>query len=469
MPYGLKKRKNKNRVTRLILSIILVAGICSGCGGEYADVSGDRAVSGRAVSGSGISGQAVSGGAVKSAGKDPSKKYTCCNEQNLYYVENGTPILVEHNRQSGEERRLCIKEISGICYVDADWLYYVTCSGDAAKNQDQIWRVPVRKERQWRVDESAAEMILERNRRDGWDLYWCNGSYIVYSEPKDGGSTLKLYNIRKKQYEPCDDLGFGFLYVEELFEESVIISCDGGLMEKKLGSDTVNQIRDNEEEPPITFYTSDVLNNEFFWLESGGSEKNDALWRYRLENGKKEKLFDLVQIRQMLKGWGVLEDCGCETAEGHEIHLEDLFIRGDHLYAQIQILGEQNVPQCHNMIVVSYKRDGSEAWEWEKEINEYLHNPEAHQKLFGKLTESGCEVRSIYRSRGSVVMMAENICLMYLEHTEEKKNQLAGYDFQTGTFKWLTKRDWEWWLPYYEWGMGLNTSGYSEHMPNNYD
>lgn len=204
-------------------------------------------------------------------------------------------------------------------------------------------------------------------------------------------------------------------------------------------------------------------------MEWEGNEKNDALWRYWLEDGKKEKLLDLAQIRQLLKGWGALEDCECETSAGHEIHLDNLFIRGDHLYAQLWILGGHDVPECRNMIVISKKRDGSGEWEWEKEINEYLHNPEADQKLFGKITESGYEAESIYRSRGIVVTMAEDICLMYLEHTGEKKNQLASYDFRTGTFKWLTKQDWQWWLPYYKSGAGLNTHGYSEYMPNNFE
>lgn len=54
-------------------------------------------------------------------------------------------------------------EVDAICYVDADWLYYLTYIGDAINSRDQIWRVPVRKEQQWKVDESAAEMILEKD------------------------------------------------------------------------------------------------------------------------------------------------------------------------------------------------------------------------------------------------------------------------------------------------------------------
>lgn len=449
---------------KTIIGIVLAVFFLTGCGGEFSGFSRERTASGGAVSG-----EAVSGGAVKLVEKDRSENYSYCNEQNLYYVENGTEILTEHNRQSGEEHRLPVKGIRDICYVDEDWVYYVTCSSDGEQSEDHIWRAPVRKEKQWKLDETAAELILERNRRASWaPIYWCNGSYIVYQEPEGEGSTLKLYNIRKKQYEPGGDLGSGFLYVEELFEESVIITCDSGLVEKKLGSDTINLIR-GEERSRIIYTESDVLNNELFWMEWEGNEKNDALWRYWLEDGKKEKLLDLAQIRQLLKGWGALEDCECETSAGHEIHLNNLFIRGDHLYAQLWILGGHDVPECRNMIVISKKRDGSGEWEWEKEINEYLHNPEADQKLFGKLTKSGYEAESIYRSRGSVVMMAEDICLMYLEHTREKKNQLVSYDFQTGTFKWLTKQDWQWWLPYYEWGMGLNTHGYSEYMPNNFE
>lgn len=68
MRYGLKKRKIRSRVTGLLLLMALAAGICAGCGGEYAGMSGKGA-----VSGGGVSGQAVSGGAVKPAGKDCSK------------------------------------------------------------------------------------------------------------------------------------------------------------------------------------------------------------------------------------------------------------------------------------------------------------------------------------------------------------------------------------------------------------
>lgn len=448
---------------KTIIGIVLAVFFLTGCGGEFSGFSRERTASGGAVSG-----EAVSGGAVKPVGKDRSENYSYCNEKNLYYTEDDTGTLVEHDRQSGKERRMPVKGITAICYVDEDWVYYGVFSSDGGQGEKQIWRAPVRKEKQWKLDETATELMLEINHKNSWCCsILCNGSYIVWTEPEDGRNTLKLYNIRKKQYE--DGLSSFYLGVEGVFGESVVITCDSGLVEKKLGSDTINLIRGDEERSRISYTASDVLNNELFWMEWEGNEKNDALWRYRLEDGKKEKLFDLAQIRHLLKGWGALEDCECETSEGHEIHLDNLFIRGDHLYAQFWILGGHDVPECRNMIVISKKRDGSGEWEWEKEINEYLHNPEADQKLFEKITESGYECESIYRSRGSVVMMAGDICLMYLEHTGEKKNQFASYDFQTGTFKWLTKQDWQWWLPYYVSGRGLNTYVDSVHVPNNFE
>lgn len=447
---------------KTIIGIVLAVFFLTGCGGEFSGFSRERTASGGAVSG-----EAVSGGAVKPMGKDGSENYSYCNEKNLYYTEDDTGTLVEHDRQSGKERRLSVKGITAIYYVDEDWVYYGVFSSDGGQGEKQIWRAPVRKENQWKLDETAAELMLEINHKNSWCCsILCNGSYIVWTEPEDGRNTLKLYNIRKKQYE--DGLSSFYLGVEGVFRESVVIKCDSGLVEKKLGSDTINLIR-GEERSRISYTASDVLNNELFWMEWEGNEKNDALWRYQLEDGKKEKLFDLAQIRQLLKGWGALEDCECETSAGHEIHLDNLFIRGDHLYAQFWILGGHDVPECRNMIVISKKRDGSSEWEWEKEINEYLHNPEADQKLFEKITESGYECESIYRSRGSVVMMAGDICLMYLEHTGEKKNQFASYDFQTGMFKWLTKQDWQWWLPYYVSGRGLNTYVDSVHVPNNFE
>ena len=61
---------------------------------------------------------------------------------------------------------------------------------------------------------------------------------------------------------------------------------------------------------------------------------------------------------------------------------------------------------------------------------------------------------------------------MYLEHTGAKKNQYASYDLHTREFKWLTEKDAEVYLQYYDryncsdGNLGSYYLMYS--LPNNY-
>ena len=55
----------EKRNNLILLCLFLSAGFLTGCGGEFAGISGDGAVSRGAVSGEAVSGQAVSGPAVE--------------------------------------------------------------------------------------------------------------------------------------------------------------------------------------------------------------------------------------------------------------------------------------------------------------------------------------------------------------------------------------------------------------------
>ncbi len=455
------------RMTGLMLLMALLAGTCAGCGGEYIGMSGKGV-----VSGGGVSGQAVSGGAVKPAGKDRSKKYTYCNERNLYYIGYDFKA-VECNRQTGEERILQM-EVDAICYVDADWLYYLTYIGDEINSRDQIWRVPVRKEQQWKVDESAAEMILEKDLGGSGQYidYWCNGSYIIFvGDTEESNSLLQMYNIRKKQYDPAEDTEVWNILA--LVEDRVIFNGEKGLGEKKFGAEPVNWFHEMEKELLLDVYTLDTEKDEFFWGECKSGQTHPVLWRYRLKDGEKKKIADEDQIRQFLEKKGLLDDC--EVAADHEISIWGVFVQEGTLYVQIRILGGWDESYCANVVMISKDLSGSGEWRWEKEINEFLHNPESEQKVFRKIGSQGIEQDYIYRSRGCVAAMAEGICLMYLEHTGTKKNQYASYDIHTGKFQWLTEKDEEWYLQYYDRYNSLDhgTWQHREYImylrPNNYD
>lgn len=429
--------------------VLLSAGIFTGCGGTNTAFYGKTdSASGGAVSGSAVSGEAVSGSAVEAEGNsEDAALYMYCNEYNLYYTD-WDETLIEHNRKTGEERKIRVEGMRDVLYVDEDWVYYETYAGDESENWEKIWRAPVCKDRNWKLDEDAAELVLERELGGGGSdgEYWVDGRYIVYLETREAGEPLKIYDIQKKQYQ-ADDPAVTNSIVYGLMGDFVIASAaDDGVLLKNLISGSVKTLKKESFGEIIVDVMPDPKNQEIFIAASDENFQLESVWRYCLSEDKLEKIADTSQMKQLLQKEGVLEPCG--VCKSHVIEYGGVFVREGHLYVQLDVSGGEEVI-CHNMVVVSKNLQTEDEWKWEKSLNDILHNPEANQKIFEKVGRQAHKSKQVYRSRGLCTDMTEEMCLLYLERAGKGRNQFASYDFKTGKLKWLTEKDQEWWVQYY--------------------
>ncbi|MCM1244322.1 MAG: hypothetical protein NC293_01605 [Roseburia sp.] len=474
----------------LFLCAGLLAVSLTGCGGEYVGTPEGNAVSDSVVSGS----------AVKDEGtKDLlSGNYTYCNDQYVYYTD--VDALIGRRLDTGEETAVKIENIEDVCYADNDWVYYTKRSRED-EFWEEAWRIPLKKDGEWRLDESAKECILQE--KEGFDDpqgALCDGSYIVYIT----GETYQYrqYNIEKKAYDKCKALEN-----RDDYSGSVFILCNGavfidyvdlGLVCKRLDHDAVENLTLGEQEEVWGYVTA--TDTEIFFgsnslLDGEPYREGSGIWRYTYlgtAEGELHKIIERSDIETVLKEEGLLS-CPVSKKHKHTFMEEGMFVSGNRLYLQIFIYSEDKEgskeEKCRNMVVLSREnRLDQKDLRYEKQLSACLENVDGGQKAVTKfMPGSGVafyEEEVYYQSRGLLVTMLENKCLMYVEDPEKKKNRWACYDLSTGKFKYITEKDNEWYLRYYDSHhsmlqgrtkddpVDLYMNDYHEFlymMPNNYD
>ena len=159
----------KQRIYKL-LSMVVAAGLLTACGGEYAGVSENGAVSGGAVTG-----QAVE--AVKQT--ETSHQY--CTDTNLYWEDEDGKLL--QMRLDGSHKKKLV--LSGDDYtwlicVDTDYLYYGVEKYDDDITYSAIWRAPIGKDENG-FDLVETEQAEELISYDSDVIVWgVNPRYIFY-------------------------------------------------------------------------------------------------------------------------------------------------------------------------------------------------------------------------------------------------------------------------------------------------
>lgn len=327
MRVGLWKKNKLSGILNFAVAGMLIVAALSGCGGEFAGRPEGDVVSGSAVSGNAVSGKAVSGGAVsdpvvsgsavsqkeKAAAEYDDSAYTYCNDQYVYYADAFE--LAAWNRDTGEKTAVEIKDIEQVCYADNDWVYYVTVT----EEHDDVWRMPVKKDGKWGLDEQGKELLLEEE--EGFDdpeRALCDGRYIVYITA--GTYKYREYDIEKKAYEPNGDLEKWDDYTGgiTLCGGSVFLPGLEGLLRKKLGSDEVETV--------INEFPGSVAegDGELFIQSDPYDEKDDwNILQYSLQTGKIKTFIDKSEIKKILKEEGLLS---CPLRQKHEFQEYGMFV-----------------------------------------------------------------------------------------------------------------------------------------------
>lgn len=466
------------------LCLLSAAGFLIGCGGEFAGISGDGAVSGGAISGGAVSGEAVSGQAVVREGsQNPQGEF--CNDWNVYYSkyeeeDYWKTIITERNWKDHSERKTVIKGAAVICYVDNEWIYF-TGEREVMKEDkevDQFWRAPMEPVGDHRqVNWKKKELILEDGDRiwgpSGHGTYiFCNGRWIAYISKR---AELKRYDVEKKKFvnEKVNDVYTMDGNGRGAFIRSYQAEKDSGGEDYILDGDTGELIPIPDqpegynnvffEEEGIFFTDPGCYNNEedvYTYLE-----KEVVMYHYPDSShpqGWREILISPGEIEELLAKEGFAEQI--KKAEDSWWSTTNVFVREKILYLQLEFRWKKEKVVCRDMKILRFDMEKKGSLMVDQELTQCLKNPEENQKVFRKYwSNAGGSDKAMFFSRGLCVDMTADHAFFLLADEKTADDQLVSYAFETGETKVLDKKDDEWYLyhPAEEPQMYIN------YMPNN--
>ncbi len=465
------------------LCVLSAAGFLTGCGGEFAGISGDGAVSRGAVSGEAVSGQAV----VRQGPQNPQGEF--CNDWNVYYSEYDDEdyrktIITERNWKDHSERRAVIKNAAEICYVDNEWIYFtgereVT---EEDKEADQIWRAPMEPAGDHRqVNWKKKELILEDEDRM-WgpsgrgDYIFCNGRWIAYIASR---GKLKRYDVEKKKFadEKVDDA-----YIIAGNRRGAYILCY-----KVEEDDREDYILDGNTGEVIPFPNLSKSYNGAFFKEEGilltdpggyteeddytDLEKEVVMYHYPDSShpqGWREILISPGEIEELLTKEGLAEQI--KKAEDSRWSTTNVFVREKTLYLQLEFQWKKEKVVCRDMKMLRFDMEEKGNLMVDQELTQCLKNPEENQKVFRKYwSNAGGSDKAVFFSRGLCVDMTADHAFFLLADEKSEDHQLVSYAFKTGKTKVLDKKADEWYLLYCheKYHPAEEPQMFLNYMPNN--
>lgn len=344
-----ESREKRDRMKKIFVYIVmfgLLAGMLSGCGGEYTGKSsGEGMASGTAVSAAAV----VSGSGIKEKAEkeEPAEaglpmKYTFANDRNLYTGSIGS---VEQRSLEGEMiREWDLYEANELFYVDNEYLYYVGNSEeeDGETDVDFLYSVPLRE------GEDGNDILLLKKEKKVVDTSfvasesnrYADSRYVIWIEEIKQEFIKYDRKTKKKQKRKIEWGQFAVICGK-------IVACfDGKLYVQELESDQWQEIGEARE--PVTW------NDEYFFYRN-----KDGYKMYDVKKG--ESILLISEAAESM--WERMKKD--EGVEGKKtrcsfVGYDDLFCDNDKLYLQIRYsVGEDGAQKCA-LYSVDYKNGGRE-------------------------------------------------------------------------------------------------------------
>lgn len=434
----------KKRISAF-LCIWLAAGVLAGCGGEYAGTTDQGGVSGSAVSGSAVTDGVVSDSAVKGVEskeeREKNRTNWYCSETNFYYAMTGfisdKPFIMEWNKENGTKRKIECEDLSNLCYVDDNWVYYTVFGKWFDENDfhsEELYRAPIE---QNRLNLEKAELLFTERLGISYNDIYCDGSYVAYIDEE---MRYKKYDLKEKRF-----IG-NFAKDKKEYETDILavsgeniylrLEGKGGLYSQKLDSAKTIKITDGYVLGSAFAATeSDVYYSEEYALPF-------TLMKYHLEDGSKQAVLTEKQVDEFLKQMIVTEE------EESYLRYEPnwMFVSGNRLYIQFEVQWDREKGLSYHKQVIAYlELEDNAELHYAKELTEYLERKDGAGHSEERETYEG----SIDLSMGCCVDMTDEKCYMYCYDPKVNKTRLACYDFAKGDFSYPDKEDMDWYLPYY--------------------
>ena len=451
------KRCIKKDICGLFCVFFLVVCLLTGCGGEYAGVSENGAVSGGAVSGAAVEKEDTED--VKTTEVEQCNYSSFHTDTNMYdYSEDYDGIMCR--RLDGTHKKIIkINGLDEILGVRDGYLYY--SSYDDYEKCDFLYRVSLQKDNEGydKVAKETTELLVKEVY--GEDEIGILDAYVdsacIFYITCDGDMVrFDLQTLKKKiveipvkglEFEDCKFTGTGNHIVLEVEEEGLFIWEAG---EEKWLRLTEHDI-----------YSLDITawnGEDFFHCGDFECEPDAAqeICRIDLEKRKEDIFVTREQLQQAVK-----EAEGLNSDEQLEFcAVVDLFCEEDRLYIQTQINWTKEDEYHIGYVVFSQGRKETRL-RYEKSLTECMREHGIVRK--GKLQADNYSGRSslVKNMRTKIIKedvvfydawcfaVANGKVFMHCDGFEKEEKQCIGcYELSTGKFRKLTKQNPEFWEPY---------------------
>ena len=435
------------------LCVLSVAGFLTGCGGEFAGISGDGAVSRGAVSGEAVSGQAVSGPAVEDRKLQEAERtgmgsHQFCTDTNLYYNSKGALMQA---RLDGTHK-VCIAEPEEedtnifLIHVEEGCLYYG--SWNEWHEKGIMYRVPIEKRSDGydMVRISEKEAILKEQ-----ELYvfYADDHYLFYGTGEEQDTIIK-YDLQKRTKGTTNLRWDSDTYISRITE---------GYIAFLEGEAVFSQERDSLQwakvpGASVKFYTyakeHTTHNSKAVFFPQYLSKKDDAD-DFCIKRCDRKRLTDFATWRQLTQA--------VKTARNADqidtCHVRWMFWENGRLYIQLQVGWWEKEVYHMEYVILSQKekKDGTgEGLCYEKKLTEGMQSYVKTRKGMWIDLDTDEETEELpdpedamlehmtMNDAQCVAMINGRVYLSCYDY-EKEEGRLACYDLDTAKFQWVGREE----------------------------
>lgn len=446
-----EKRDWMKKIFVYIMMFSLIVGMLSGCGGEYRTAS-------EGVSGSAVSGDAVSGQAVE-ARQTVSHQYA--TDTNLYRTEGVETaddfyiLLIQTRLDCSHEKKIKIKNFDQIIGIRDAYLYYYTddYSADGEGARVGICRVPLRKDADGYdvVDTKHAETLMDLSPREPDDI--CIVSHYIYANLEESGKIVK-YDIQSRKEVSVDELEISSRTPEIIFMDCgdhAAAFCDEiGLFVQNVEETGWKLVSDNQDlawswmawDDAALFYTETEAERDY--------EEN--VWKVDLKAGSEERFVSKEQLWKAAAAALGVEESGMEVCA-----VTRLFCDGGRCYVQVQVNWLEDEIYHMEYLVFSQGKEETEL-RFEEALTECMrtYGTTRKGKWMNYYRQNKVIVKKWVKKEHVLFRDAKCYCIkngkafLCLYDYKKDRERVGCYELASGEFRWLSKKDVEYYEPCYD-------------------
>ncbi len=432
----------------LLVCVGLSAALLSGCGDEFAGGTEGNAVSGSAVSGGAVSGQAVS---EKEKTTSVEKDWLFRTDTNLYVEESHT--IIQRRLDGSQKKEIKIPGCTRFLGIVGNHLYYVRTDWC-----DCVCALPIEKDSDGfdvlRTDKP--EELTTAGEEGHIDEYYLDPEYLIYTDRKVGeygyvGTVIK-YDIKTKKklsetswnhmitFTRCGDY---FVAYDGENEELRYQKCEDTkgkwlLLSKEGGDDG--------------FYAGLMASGKNLFFCEGCSESGEkGLCIYDLE--KRENTW-FVADKELLAAASETVGQKLDLKKGG-CAVTNLWYERERLYVQAGLCDTRDGTYYMQYLLFSWA-PGETGLQYEREMTECMQSHGTVQKgkwLAAKDSKSEKKRVAIEHAQvndAQCYRIVNGKAFFSIRDGKKKKRRVGCYELESGDFKWLTKKDREYYEPCYE-------------------